>query len=404
MPGRPLAAPQQGQGHAGAGGAHPGEGAQRARREGSGHAQGPHRQRRPLRPHSHLQLPAGPHHRPPHQPHAVQAAVGDGGRPRRGGGRVAAGAQGRTARGAGSGHGSGAPVNVAGALAAGATLGLARLDTQLLLLHALHRREEDRAWLHAHDTDVLSPVQQAAFMSMCERRLTGEPVAYLVGHKEFHGLRLQVDRRVLVPRPDTETLVDWAVETLGLRFAAPQPRGATGGMRLPCRLGCNPSIADLGTGSGAIALAIKKVCPDAHVTAIDASEAALQVARANAEALGLPVDFRQGDWLAGVEESFDLIVSNPPYVAAGDPHLAHLAHEPLAALASGADGLDDIRRIVAGAPTRLRPGGWLLLEHGWDQAASVRALLSQSGFTQVASRLDLAGIERCSGGRLLELG
>jgi release factor glutamine methyltransferase len=282
-------------------------------------------------------------------------------------------------------------VNVAQALAAAATLGLARLDAQLLLLHVLHRREGDRAWLIAHDADALSPVQEAAFMTLCERRLTGEPVAYLVGRKEFHGLPLKVDRRVLVPRPDTETLVDWAVETLGLRSAARRP-------------GWNPGIADLGTGSGAIALAVKKSCPDANVVAIDRSEDALQVARANAAALGLAVDFRQGDWLAGIESSFDVIVANPPYVAAGDPHLAHLGHEPIEALASGADGLDDIRRIVAQAPQRLVPGGWLLLEHGWDQAQAVRGLLVHAGLVSVQSRRDLSGIERCSGGQRPQLG
>jgi release factor glutamine methyltransferase len=270
------------------------------------------------------------------------------------------------------------PSTAAQMLAAAAALGVARLDAQLLLLHALGRPSGDRAWLLAHDTDILADDTWPTFASLCARRVTGEPVAYLVGEKEFHGLRLRVDARVLVPRPDTETLVEWALQCLQDRTS--------------------PTVLDLGTGSGAIALAIQHARPDAKVSAVDRSADALAVARANAQRLRLPVRFAEADWLEGAQTDLDLIVSNPPYVAAGDPHLVPLSHEPLAALASGTDGLDDIRRIVEAAPAHLREGGWLLLEHGYDQAASVRTLLASRGFAQVQSRDDLAGIARCSGG------
>ncbi|MGZ5847807.1 MAG: peptide chain release factor N(5)-glutamine methyltransferase [Ramlibacter sp.] len=275
-------------------------------------------------------------------------------------------------------------MTIAQALAEAMRQGLARLDAQLLLLHAAGRGPGERAWLLAHDTDALAPPVADAFRELCRRRLAGEPVAYLVGRKEFFGLDLQVDARVLVPRPDTETLVDWSLAVLA---DMPAPR-----------------VVDLGTGSGAIALAIQQARPDAQVTAVDASAAALEVARANAARLGLAVECVPGHWLAGIASRFDLVMSNPPYVAEQDPHLAALVHEPRAALVAGADGLDDIRAIVAQAPARLVPGGWLLLEHGWDQAPSVRALLLAAGFADVGSRRDLAGIERCSGGRWLERG
>lgn len=270
------------------------------------------------------------------------------------------------------------PSTAAQMLAAAAAMGIERLDAQLLLLHVLGRPSGDRAWLLAHDTDKLDDHIWPAFARLCARRVTGEPVAYLVGEKEFHGLGLQVDARVLVPRPDTETLVEWALQCLQGRTA--------------------PTVLDLGTGSGAIALAIGHARPDARVAAVDRSAAALAVARANAQRLGLAVRFAEADWLEGADADLDLVVSNPPYVAAGDPHLAALRHEPLGALVSGADGLDDIRRIVEDAPAHLRQGGWLLLEHGYDQAAAVRALLARRGFAEVQSRDDLAGIARCSGG------
>jgi release factor glutamine methyltransferase len=163
-------------------------------------------------------------------------------------------------------------------------------------------------------------------------------------------------------------------------------------------------VLDLGTGSGAIALALKAARPDARVVAVDASEPALEVARLNARRLNLDIECRPGHWLDGAGTDYDLIVSNPPYIAEGDAHLPALAHEPRSALVAGADGLADLRQIVASAPAHLQPGGWLLLEHGWDQAAPVRALLRGAGFVEVASRRDLAGIERCSGGHWLELG
>ncbi|KQO27317.1 peptide chain release factor N(5)-glutamine methyltransferase [Acidovorax sp. Leaf78] len=269
---------------------------------------------------------------------------------------------------------------LAQALSQAHTLGLARIDAQLLLLHTLGRPDAGRAWLLAHDTDELDEAAQAQFIALCQRRAAGEPVAYLTGRKEFYGLALQVDARVLDPRPDTETLVDWALELI-----APLPA---------------PRLADLGTGSGAIALALQSQRPTAQVLAVDASSDALAVAQANATRLGLPVHFRQGNWMAGLDSVvFDAIVSNPPYIAAEDPHLAALTHEPLQALASGADGLEDIRTIVAQAPAHLVAGGWLLLEHGYDQAEAVRDLLRATGFAAVSSRQDLAGIERCSGGR-----
>lgn len=268
------------------------------------------------------------------------------------------------------------------------TLGLARVDAQILLLHSLLCPLHDRAWLLAHDSDTLTPAQEAGWQAALQRRLRGEPVAYITGRKDFFGLTLAVDARVLDPRPDTETLVEWALACL------PAPMPSTG----------YPRILDLGTGSGAVALALQHARPDATVWAVDKSEDALAVARANAARLHLPVQFIASDWLNAVDIQrtgrFDLIVSNPPYVAEGDPHLAALTHEPLHALTSGADGLDDIRQIIAQAPACLAPGAWLLIEHGWDQAVKVQALLRSAWFEQVLSRKDLAGIERCTGARL----
>lgn len=268
-------------------------------------------------------------------------------------------------------------MNVADALRGAASRGLPRLDAQLLLLHALGRAPDDRAWLLAHDTDALDGAACSRFDADCARRLHGEPVAYIVGYKEFFGLRLSVDARVLVPRPDTETLVTWALE----------------------HLPANGTVLDLGTGSGAIALALQHARPDATVTAVDRSADALAVAQANAQRLRLPVQFAQSDWLQAVRGRFDLIVSNPPYIAAHDDHLADLVHEPQQALVAGGDGLDDLRTIIAAAGAHLHAGGWLLLEHGYDQAEPVGALLAQHGFTHTGSRSDLAGIARCSGGQ-----
>jgi release factor glutamine methyltransferase len=255
-------------------------------------------------------------------------------------------------------------------------LGVDRLDAQLLIAHALG---VSRSWLIAHDD---ASVEAPVIEPLLERRADGVPLAYLVGRREFHGLELRITPDVLDPRPDTETLVDWALEHL----AAMPP---------------NRYVVDLGTGSGAIALALKHGRPDAQVHATDASEPALAVARDNAARLGLEVRFAHGDWWNATPPQlrFDLALSNPPYIAAGDPHLAALRHEPRHALTPGGDGLGAIERIVEGAAGHLAPGGWLLVEHGFDQAPAVRDLLVAHGFVQVSTRADLAGVARCSGGR-----
>jgi release factor glutamine methyltransferase len=270
-------------------------------------------------------------------------------------------------------------MTVAQAIHYAQSLGLERLDAQLLLLHALGRASSERAWLLAHGDDVLSAEVQALLQTVAARRGVGEPLAYITGFKEFYGLNLAVDARVLDPRADTETLVDWALECMDT-WSYP-----------------SPALIDLGTGSGAIALALKHSRPQWQVHALDYSADALAVARGNATRLALEVQFQQGSWLQDMQQRFSLIVANPPYIAAQDEHLGALTHEPLQALASGTDGLDDIRTIVQQAPARLQAGGWLLLEHGYDQAAAVRTLLMKAGLTAVQSRRDLAGIERCSG-------
>jgi release factor glutamine methyltransferase len=264
-------------------------------------------------------------------------------------------------------------------------LGVDRLDAQGLLAHALGR---DRAWLIAHDDAALDDAQAERVRRLLERRAAGEPYAYLVGEREFHGLALAVNAAVLIPRPDTETLVDWALELLDRDFAGvPTPR-----------------VLDLGTGSGAIALALKHARARCAVAASDASAAALDVARANAARHALAVDWRTGDWWAPWADAppWHLVLANPPYVAPGDPHLAALTAEPANALVPAGDrgdGLADIDRIVAGAGARLRPGAWLLLEHGNTQAAAVRQRLAAAGFEHVQSRRDLGGWERASGGQ-----
>ena len=266
------------------------------------------------------------------------------------------------------------------ALAAARERGVDRLDARLLLAHAL---QVPAAWPIAHPEARLETPQAAAWQSLLARRAAGEPLAYLVGTKEFHGALLDVDARVLVPRPDTETLVEWAIE---LARAAP---GA------PLR------VVDLGTGSGAIVIALARALGErARLVATDRSASALDLARHNAERLGAEVDFRRGDWWDAVPQGlFELAVSNPPYVAESDPHLATLGHEPREALVAGRDGLADLRPIVAGAPRHLSPGGWLLVEHGDRQAQAVRELLAAAGFEEIVTRCDLAGRPRASGGR-----
>jgi release factor glutamine methyltransferase len=273
---------------------------------------------------------------------------------------------------------------VDGAIARARGAGLDRLDAQLLLGAVLGR---ERSWLIAHGDDALAPEQAAHFEALAARRAAGEPVAYLLGHKDFHGLTMQVSPAVLVPRPDTETLVDWALELLGSELA-----GAG-----------QPQVLDLGTGSGAIALAIKHRCPRAELTAVDTSPDALAVAEANARALDLPVALLRGHWWTPVPgRRFNLVVSNPPYIAGNDHHLGALQHEPILALTPGGDGLDSLREIIAGASAHLHDGCWLLLEHGHDQAAAVQALLGAAGFQDAATRRDLGGNNRCTGGRWRE--
>lgn len=274
-------------------------------------------------------------------------------------------------------------ITLAQALARARAAGIDRLDAQLLLLHALgvppQEAHHQRAWLLAHDERQVTDAELGRFEMACSQRRSGRPLSYLTGHKEFRGLPLKVDPRVLIPRPDTEILVEWALEWL-----AHKP----GALR----------ALDLGTGSGAIALALKQARPDLHVEAIDRSPEALDLANENASRLGLDVRFARGDWLTDVAGSFDLIVSNPPYVRIGDPHLRDLTHEPSGALLGGEDGLDPIRAIIRQAPGCLVDGGMLILEHGWDQAEAVRAMLQTSRFADVATRPDLGGNDRCTGG------
>ncbi|MBA4178384.1 MAG: peptide chain release factor N(5)-glutamine methyltransferase [Leptothrix sp. (in: Bacteria)] len=263
------------------------------------------------------------------------------------------------------------------ALQAARALGVARLDAQWLLEHLLAR---PRTWLLAHDDCELTPAQAAQIRSLLARRAAGQPLAYLVGEREFRGLALQVSPAVLVPRPETELLVEWALECLPAKAEA--------------------DVVDLGCGSGAIALAVQRERPLARVTASDASAEALAVARANALRHGLAVLFVQGDWWAPLRgRRFALALCNPPYVAGDDPHLAALAHEPRGALTPEGDGLAALRCVVQGAPAHLLPGACLLLEHGHDQAAAVQQMLLGAGFATPETRHDLAGLARCTGAR-----
>jgi release factor glutamine methyltransferase len=255
----------------------------------------------------------------------------------------------------------------------------ATLEARILLQQVLN---VNHAWLIAHADDTLTPEQYAAFDALLQRRLNGEPIAHILGEREFFGLPLKVTADTLIPRPDTETLVEQALQTI------------------PEQAVCQ--VLDLGTGTGAIALAIAKYRPQATVTAVDASKAALAVATENANNLGLNnVSFQYSDWFSQLQvQRFDMIVSNPPYIAENDPHLSQgdVRFEPKSALTSGADGLDDIRHIVSHAAHYLKPNGWLLLEHGYDQAQAVAELLTQANFTHIGHALDLAGIQRVTFG------
>lgn len=256
-------------------------------------------------------------------------------------------------------------------------------DAELLLAHAL---DKPRSWLYAHADEELDPASAARFAELVARRRAGEPVAYLTGRRGFWRFDLQVTPATLIPRPETELLVELALD------------------RLP---GNRPlHLADLGTGSGAVALALAAERPRAHVVATDASAEALTVARANASALGIGnVEFRGGDWCAPLAgERFELIASNPPYIEEDDAHLqgGDLRFEPRAALASGADGLDAIRAIAQAAPSHLHPGGWLLLEHGWRQGPAVRDLLCAAGFVEVETARDLEQRDRVTLGLLAD--
>lgn len=260
---------------------------------------------------------------------------------------------------------------------------IAPAEARLLLRHALG---VSAAWLEAHRDDPLARPDAEAFAVLVERRAAGEPVAYLLGFREFYGREFSVTPDVLIPRPETELLVDVAKEKLGGSGTANSAK----------------TLLDLGTGSGCVAITLALEVASARVAAADISAAALAVAHANATLLAATVDFVASDWLAEFTgRRFDCIVANPPYVAAGDPHLdeGDLRFEPLTALACGADGLDAIRRIVADSVRHLEAGGWLFFEHGYDQAAALRELLAAAGFADIEQHPDLAGIVRVSGGR-----
>ena len=267
-----------------------------------------------------------------------------------------------------------------------ASAAIGRVDARVLLAHQLG---VDRAWLAANPMHVLSESEDARVDLAVAQRSLGHPVAYLVGKREFYGRDFAVGPDVLIPRPETETLVEAALAVLR------RPRDDGG-----------PLVLDLGTGSGAIAATLACECPQLRVVATDASAAALELARANARALGCAerIEFLEGSWYAPLgDRRFDLVVANPPYVAAGDEHLAQgdLRFEPPRALTDGsADGLDSIRAIVAGAAAHLVEGGWLLFEHGYDQAGAVARLLAQAGFRDLVTIADLAGIPRVAGGKM----
>jgi release factor glutamine methyltransferase len=255
-----------------------------------------------------------------------------------------------------------------------------RLDAEVLVMHVCRI---GRSELITHSETALTGDQQSKLEGLLARRQRGEPVAYLTGTREFWSMELDVTPATLIPRPETELLVEKALECI--------PRGAEW------------AIADLGTGSGAVALAIAKERPHCRVVATDSSPAALDVARSNAKKFVLTnIEFREGDWFAALAgDTFDMIVSNPPYIRANDPHLKQgdLRFEPATALVSGADGLDAIRHIALHAREFLKPGGWLLFEHGWNQAEAIGDYLRQQGYRNIVRHTDLTGHARVAGGR-----
>ena len=275
------------------------------------------------------------------------------------------------------------------ALSSAHAMGIDQLDAQLLLLFALGRTSRERAWLLAHDNDSILPDEQNQFLALMQRRAIGVPVAYLIGEKEFYGLPFTVDKRVLIPRPETELLVEWALELID---ADPTKQ----------------KILDLGTGSGILAVTLKHERPALEVTAVDISEEALIVAKLNASALlpaGQQIRFLHGKWFSPLfneteAEKFNLIISNPPYIAAEDEHLKALTNEPQNALVSGSDGLDDIRQIISEAKRHLLPESCLMLEHGYNQASAVQALMKTAGFQNIETRPDLAGVDRATTGTI----
>ncbi|QKI89935.1 peptide chain release factor N(5)-glutamine methyltransferase [Thiomicrorhabdus xiamenensis] len=258
-----------------------------------------------------------------------------------------------------------------------------KLEAEILLGHLLGCR---RSYFYTWPEKLLSAEEAEQFQALCKQRLSGQPIAHIIGSREFWGLELKVSADTLIPRPDTETLIETALELLS---ATPQAL-----------------ILDLGTGTGAIALALKSELPQADITAVDFSAAALGIAKENAKRLDLPVTFIQGSWCQPLttEQRFHLIASNPPYIEEQDPHLQQgdVRFEPLSALTSGHDGLDDIRLIAEQAWAHLLDNGWLILEHGYNQAQAVQQILAQNGYQQIQTRCDYGGNQRITFGQKTE--